>query len=135
MTYRQQAAMAAIIYTIKNNRFFNSHNLGVKLIPDGARMYNFSGQITKDSINFRDDKNNRISDSQYYQNPWGVELDYISSRRSDRLKLYLPENSSSFYGKDGDYFRFDGNYYSPSTEVSIRDTSQDRYESVYRITW
>ncbi len=135
MTDRQRAFISAVVYIVKNNRFAPHHSVGVKRLPDGAVMYEFSGEWLKDSFSVRDDKYNRIIDSEFYQNPWGVNFRWQGSLRTVYLKLIIPEKGSNFYGQDGDYFRFEGTYYAPSTTVEIRDQSQDKYKYVYRITW
>ncbi|KUK79692.1 MAG: hypothetical protein XD95_0197 [Microgenomates bacterium 39_7] len=135
MTDRQRAFISAVVYVVKNNKFRSYHSAGVKRLPDGAVMYEFSGEWQKNSISVRDDKHNRAVDSDFFENPWGVKFRWQGSLRTVYLKLIIPKDGSSFYGQDGDYFRFDGTYYSPSNIVEIRDQSQDKYKYVYRINW
>jgi len=135
MTDRQRASLAAIVYTVRNRRFFSWHRIGVKRLPGGAHMYEFNGKIMPDSIDVNDDKYNKIMDRGYLSNPWGVKYDFIGKRGTDQIKLVLPEKSVNFYGYDGDFSRFEGTYYAPSDIVDIRDYSQDKDKYVYRIIW
>jgi hypothetical protein len=135
MIDRQRAFVSALVYAVKNQRFTNYHSIGVKRLPDGARMYEFRGQWQKNSLSIQDDHYNKIIDSQFYDNPWGVEVTWIGKRRSERIKIKIPHESTRFYGIDGEYFRFEGAYYAPSDKVEIRDSSQDTYKYVYRILW
>jgi hypothetical protein len=98
-------------------------------------MYEFRGQWQKNSLSVQDDRYNKIIDSQFYDNPWGVEVTWIGKRRSERIKIKIPHESTRFFGTDGEYFRFEGTYYAPSDKVEIRDSSQDAYKYVYRILW
>lgn len=135
MTDRQRAFVSAMVYVAKNARFASYHSIGVKRMPDGLKMYEFRGEWRQDSISVQDDKYNRAYDRQYYSNPWGIEVNWIGQRSSDYLRIRVPLDGSRFYGLDGDYFKFEGSYYAPSTQVEIRDTSQDRYQYAYRISW
>ncbi len=134
MTDRQRAFISSLVYTYKNQRFTNYHRLGVKRMPDGARMYEFKGEWLLDSLSIQDDKYNKAYDSRFYQKPYGLELTWVGKRRSETLKLRLPDGSH-FYGQDGEYFRFEGWYYKPSDKVEIRDSSQDKDKYAYRVTW
>ncbi|MBD3250774.1 MAG: hypothetical protein GF381_04390 [Candidatus Pacebacteria bacterium] len=135
MTDRQRAFLCALIYTVKNDRFFNWHRIGVKRVPDGARMYDFHGEIKPDSISIEDDRYNKAYDQRFLENPWGVELKWVGSRRTDDLKIRSSQGATTFYGVGTDYYKFEGWYYRLDTEVKLRDYSQDRREYVYRITW
>lgn len=135
MTDRQRALLATMVYTVRNRRFFAWHRVGVKRLPDGVNMYQFSGKLLINEIDLNDEKYNRIIDSTYYDNPWTVKYDFIGKRGTDQIKLVLPAESVNFYGYDGDLFRFEGTYYAPADTVDIRDFSQDKDKYVYRIIW
>lgn len=133
MIDRQRAFVCALVYVIKNKRFCNYHRIGVKRIPDGARMYEFNGTWQKDSISVQDDKYNKVIDNRFYENPYGVQVRWVS--RSQDLKIRASLKDSHFYGQDGEYYRFEGDYYSPGSKIEIRDRSTDRYKYAYRIMW
>ena len=135
MLDRQRAFTCALVYLVKNQKFTNYHSVGMKRLPDGARMYEFRGKWLKNSLSIQDDRYNKIIDSQYYENPWGVEINWIGKRCSERIKIMIPQDSTRFYGMDGDYFRFEGTYYAPSDKIEIRDSSQDALKYVYRALW
>lgn len=135
MTDRQRAFICAAVYVVKNKRFTPYHSIGVKRLPSGAKMYEFSGEWQKDSFSVKDDKYNKVVDSDFYDKPWGVKLRWQGTLRTVDLKLKVPEGGSRFYGEDGDYFKFEGTYYAPSNTVEIRDQSQDKLKYVYSITW
>jgi len=135
MTDRQRAFICTLVYVFKNKRFFGWHRIGVKRIPDGAKMYEFHGEIKPDTISIQDDRYNRAVDDRFFTNPWGAEVSWIGKRRTDRLKVKSSEGSTSFSGVGTEYSNFDGQYYPPEDKIKIRDYSQDRQEYVYRITW
>jgi len=135
MTDRQRAFIATVVYVVKNGKFNHHHSVGVKRLPDASLMYEFRGEWEKDSFSIRDDKYNRVIDSDFFDNPWGVKFSWQGRLRTVYLKLIIPKDGSSFYGQDGDYFKFDGTYYAPSDTVEIRDQSQDKDKYIYRIYW
>jgi len=135
MTDRQRAFVSSLVYVVKNKRFNSNHSIGVKRLPDGAVMYEFRGKWLKDSISIQDDKYHRAFDSDFLSNPWGVKVRWQGKLATATLKIVIPEDGSQFYGHDGDYYRFEGTYYAPSSNVEIRDQSQDRYKYAYRIIW
>ncbi len=135
MIDRQRAFVACLVYIARNQRFTSYHRLGVKRLPDGAHMYEFKGEWNKRSLSIQDDRYNKVIDDQYYDNPYGVQVTWIGKRRSERIKIRAPFDSTRFYGTDGDYYRFEGKYYTPSDKVEIRDTSRDVYKYVYRVVW
>ncbi len=134
MTDRQRALISTIVYVVRNRRFFSWHRIGARRL-DGAKMYEFNGELLPDSIDLKDDRYNKIIDENYLENPWGVRLQFIGRKVTDRIKLIIPESSVDFRGEDGDYFRFEGRYYANDDKVEIRDYSQDRDKYVYRIIW
>lgn len=134
MTDRQRAAIAAVVYTIKNKKYFSWHRIGVKRI-DGLTMYDINGELTRHKINLKDDKYYYIRDQQILDDGYHLKIDYQWTKGTDVLELKLKKGSSSFEGYDGDYFRFEGRYFDNSDEVEIRDYSQDKDKYVYRITW
>lgn len=135
MTDRQRAFLAAIIYVYKNDKFFNWHRIGVKRLPDGAKMYEFNGELKKLSMNLQDERYNKMIDLDYRDDPFTLRFHFIGRRDTDLIKLIMPEKSNDFRGEDGDLFKYEGRYYSPSDQVEIRDFSQDKDKYLYRIIW
>ena len=133
MTDRQRAFISALVSVVKTKRFSKYHRLGVKRLPEESVMYEFRGTWLPESISIYDDKNNSIYDDQFLTNPWGVKFAWQGSKRTERLKVLMPEGFG-FYGEDGDFFSFTGNFLSPD-KVEIRDNSQDKDKYVYRITY
>lgn len=134
MTDRQRALVSTIVYVVRNRRFFSWHRIGARCL-NGAKMYEFNGELLPDSIDLKDDRYNKIIDENYLENPWGVKLQFIGRKVTDRIKLLIPEQSVDFRGEDGDFCRFEGRYYANDDKVEIRDYSQDRDKYVYRIIW
>lgn len=136
MTDRQRAFVSALVYVMKNKKFHSNHSVGVKRLPDGALMYEFRGKWLKDSISLRDDKYISITDSDFYNKPWGVMIRWQGIKLGTaNIKILIPDDGSQFSGHDGEFERFEGTYYSPSDSIEIRDYSQDKYKYTYRITW
>lgn len=132
---RQRAFVCALVYVVRNHRFHSYHSIGVKRLPDAARMYDFRGEWLKDSLSIQDDKYNKVIDREFLSNPYGVKVQWIGHRRTAEIKAKISPDESKFWGHDADYYRFEGVYYPPSDKVEIRDTSTDKYKYVYRIVW
>ncbi|MGD9129173.1 MAG: hypothetical protein PVJ09_01670 [Candidatus Woesebacteria bacterium] len=136
MTDRQRALVSSIVYVFRNRRFFNWHRIGVKRVPDGAKMYEFNGKVMLDSVDLQDDKYHKIIDQDLrLDSPIVIKLEFLGKRGTDLLKIQLYKDSSNFYGEDGDLFKFEGQYYKNSDQIEIRDYSQDKDKYVYRIIW
>jgi hypothetical protein len=137
MTNRQRAFTAAIVFTVRNRRFFNWHRIGVRDIESG-KDYEFHGQFMPRRIDLQDEKYNKMTDSSFIDSAaleWGAKIDFIAKRGTDTIELRLYDKSITFEGKDGDYYRFEGRYYVNAEEVEISDYSQDKRRYTYRITW
>ncbi len=134
MIDRERALIATLVYTFKNKEFFNSHRVGVKRMPDEAKMYEFNGEILPNSINLRDDKYYQANHDEFLTNPTGVKIEFTWRKGSNKIKLLLPEGYD-FRGEEEDGSRFEGRYYPHSDIVEIRDYSQDKDKYVYRIKW
>lgn len=131
MTDRQRAFMAALAYIEKNGKFTDYHRLGVKRLPQEVIRYEFRGTWKPDFISIYDDLNIKINGRQFFDEPWGVEISWQGSKRTEQLKYKSPKGVS-FHGEDGEFFKFTGRFYSPD-KFEIRDYSQDLSRYVYRV--
>lgn len=133
MTDRQRAFVSALTYVVKLNNFVDYHRVGVRRLPLEVMMYEFRGAWQKNNLSIYDDKENKIHSHQFYKDPWGVQITWQGKKRTEQLKIILPDGLS-IRGEDGDYFKFNGRYYSPD-KVEIKDYSQDTDRYVYRVVW
>lgn len=134
MTNRQRALVSALVYVVRNRRFFNWHRIGVRDAESG-KTYEFHGEFMPIALNMQDDKYNQIRHQTFYDNPWKVKFSFISRQGTDQIELKIWDKSSSFEGQDGDYYHFDGRCYANSDQVEISDNSQDKRRYLYRIIW
>lgn len=135
MTDRQRALVSSIVYVVRNRRFFTWHRIGVRRIPDGAKMYEFHGELMPQKIDMQDERYQKIMDESYLENPWGVKIQFIGAKATDRIKIIIPENSIEFRGEDGDFFKYEGRCYLNDDKIEIRDYSQDKDKYLYQIIW
>lgn len=134
MTDRQRALIAALVYTIKNKKYFNSHRIGVRRLPNEAYMYEFNGEILSNSIYLRDEKFNLILHEGYEKDPLKVKIKFIGEIGTERFSLVLPERND-FEGRVENRDHFEGRYYLNDDLVEIHDDTQDKDKYVYRIIW